>query len=296
MKYFLRIMLAVLLLGLLLYKALVVPVPEGFKAVVTHLGDPNRILETAGAHIKWPWPIDDVYLFDCRARVYNTKYTQTLTRDKKSLILLTYIVWSIDNPLLFLQSVGTAANAEDKIESLVSSSKNNVLGGYDLANLVSTDEKQIKLKEIEKSVFDMVVDKAHSSFGVKIISLGIKRIAFPENNVKAIFGQMRAERGQYAAKYRAEGRMEASMILSEADLEIAKINAEAVKQAAQIRGEADSKASEIYAEAHKKGREFYKFTRSLEALEKIVNVNAVFLLRSDQSPFDVLNESSEADK
>ena len=187
------------------------------------------------------------------------------------------------------QSVGTMANAEDKIEGLVSSSKNNVLGNYDLANLVSTDPAQLKLAEIENKILESVREKARESFGVEIVSLGVKRLAYPENNIKAIFSQMRAERGQYAAKYRAEGRMEAAIILSETDLEIARINAEAVKTSAEIKGKADREAAEIYAEAHKKGREFYKFSRSLEALEKMVNENAVFILRSDQAPFDALN-------
>lgn len=289
MQFWLRLILAILLLALVSYKAFILPLPEGFKAVVAHLGKPDRIIETAGAHLKWPWPVDNFYLFDCRNRIYNTRFTQTLTRDKKAIILLTYIVWRIQQPLTFLQSVGTMTNAEDKIEGLVSSSKNNVLGNYDLANLVSTDPSQLKLAEIEEKILESVREKARESFGVEIVSLGVKRLAYPENNIKAIFSQMRAERGQYAAKYRAEGRMEAAIILSETDLEIARINAEAIKTSAEIKGKADREAAEIYAEAHKKGREFYKFSRSLEALEKMVNENAVFILRSDQAPFDALN-------
>lgn len=292
MQFWLRLLLAILLLSLISYKAFVLPLPEGYKAVIAHFGNPNRIIETSGAHLKWPWPIDSFYLFDCRNRIYNTRFTQTLTRDKKAVILLTYIVWNIRQPLTFLQSVSTIANAEEKIEGLVSSSKNNVLGNFDLANLVSTDPGQLKLEEIERKILEAVAERARESFGVEIVSLGIKRLAYPENNVKAIFSQMRAERGQYAAKYRAEGRMQASIILSETDLEIARINADAIKTAAEIKGKADREAAEIYAEAHKKGREFYKFSRSLEALEKMVNENAIFILRSDQAPFDALNWKS----
>lgn len=292
MHFWLRLLLALLLLSLISYKAVILPLPEGYKAVVAHFGDPARILEEPGAHLKWPWPIDSFYLFDCRNRVYNTRFTQTLTRDKKAIILLTYIVWHIKQPLTFLQSVGTVANAEEKIEGLVSSSKNNVLGNYELANLVSTDPGQLKLQEIESKILEAVAERAKESFGVEISSLGIKRLAYPENNVKAIFNQMRAERGQYAAKYRAEGRMQAAIILSETELEIATINAESIKTSAEIKGKADREAAEIYAEAHKKGRDFYKFSRSLEALEKMVNENAVFILRSDQAPFNVLNGTS----
>lgn len=293
MQFGLRLILAVLLLSLISYKAFVLPLPEGHTAVIAHLGKPTRIITNPGAHLKWPWPVDTFYIFDSRNRIYDTRFTQTLTRDKKAIILLTYIVWKIDQPLTFLQSVGTIRNAEEKIEGLVSSSKNNVLGNFDLANLVSTNPEQLKLDEIENKILEAVSQRAKESFGVEISRVGIKRLAYPENNVKAIFNQMRAERGQYAAKYRAEGRMEASIILSETDLEIARINAEAVKNSASIKGRADREAAEIYAEAHKKGREFYKFNRSLEVLEKMLNQNATFILRSDQPPFDVLTEKSE---
>lgn len=293
MHYGLRILLAAFLLMLLFYNACVLPVPEGYSAVIAHLGDPTRVIETSGPHFMWPWPIDSYYLFDTRNRVYNTRFTQTLTRDKKSIILLTYIVWNVAEPLTFLQSVGTYANAEQKIEGLVSSSKNNVLGNYDLSNLVSTDPTQLKLEEIEAKILESVAGRARENFGVTISKLGVKRLAYPENNVAAIFTQMKAERGQFAAKYRAEGRMQASIIVSETDLEIAKINADAVRASAAIKGEADRQAAEIYAEAHSKGREFYKFNRSLEVLEKMINQNTTFILRSDQPPFDLISEISQ---
>lgn len=288
MQYWLRIMLAILLFGLILYQTVVLPLPEGYSAVITHFGKPVKIVTEAGPYLKWPWPIDNTYTFDCRKRLYNTKFTQTLTKDKKSIILLSYIIWQIKNPLVFLQSVSTIKNAEDKLDGMVSSSKNNVLGEYDLNNLVSTDPEKLKIDEIEAKILEAVKQRASENLGIEIETLGIKRLAYPENNIEAIFKQMRAERSQYASKYRAEGRMQASIIKSETDLEIAKINAESTKKAAEIKGNADKEAAEIYANAHKKGRDFYKFTRSLEAIEKMADKNSVFILRTDQAPFDTL--------
>ncbi len=295
MQYWLRLVLAVSLLSLILVSMFSFTLDEGFQAVVSHLGEPVRVEKAAGLHFKWPWPVDKIYELDCRKKIYNTRFTQTLTKDKKSIILLTYIVWKIEDPLLFLQSVGDSSNAEDKIEGLVTSAKNNVLGNYELNNLVSTTKEDLKIDEIEKRVLEASGEKAKTSFGIEIVSLGIKRLAYPENNVLAVFNQMHAERGQYASKYRAEGRMQASIILSETDVEIAKINADAVRKSAEIKGDADRAAAEIYADAYRQGREFYKFNRSLEAVEAIVNNNAVFVLRSDQAPFNVLLEDKDED-
>ena len=288
MHYLLRIVLAFLLLGLILYQTIVLPVTVGFKAVITHFGNPSRIIEEPGPHFKWPWPIDNAYVFDCRKKLYNTKLTQTLTRDKKSIILESYIIWKINNPLTFLQSVGTIKNAEEKLDGMVNSSKSNILGDYNLNNLVSTDPSSLKIKEIESKILESVKKNSNDNFGIDIETLGIRRLAYPEQNIEAIFKQMRAERDQYASKYRAEGRMKASIILSETELEVSKINADAKKESAKIKGEADREAAEIYANAHKKGRDFYKFTKSLEAIEKMADKNSVFILRTDQAPFDAI--------
>jgi membrane protease subunit HflC len=295
MRFVLRLVFGIFIVGFLIFGSTVVTVPQGYKAVVTHFGRPDRILNEPGAHAKWPWPIDSTYLFDTRSRVYNTRFTQTLTQDKKSIILLTYIVWNIDRPLVFLQAVGTTENAENKIEGLVSSAKNNVLGNYDLNMIVSTDPEMLKISEIEHKILESVQVQAREKFGVNISQLGIKRLAFPENNVLAIFDQMKAERAQYAAKYRAEGSMDASIIRSDAKLEVSKINALAVRESAEIRGRADRKSAEIYAQAHKQGKEFYKFEKSLETLEKIVDRNAVLIVRADQPPFNLLYEQGSTE-
>lgn len=288
MKLFLRIILGILILSFIFFKAAVISLPEGMNVVITHFGKPDRILSDAGAHLKYPWPIDKTYYLDARKRIYDTKFTQTLTKDKKSIILLTYVVWNISDPLLFLQSIKNVGNAEGKLEGLVSSAKNNILGNYELKNIVSTEKDDLKITEIEEQIMNSVKTRAQQKFGIAIEQVGIKRIAFPENNVSAIFNQMKAERGQYAAKYRAEGRMNAANIRSDTELQISKITAEAVKKASEIKGQADRKAAEIYAQAHSKGKDFYKLTKSLEALEAIVDKNAVMVIRSDKKPFDLL--------
>jgi membrane protease subunit HflC len=281
-------MLALLLFGLILYQTTVLPLANGYKAIITHFGKPDRIVSEAGPCIKWPWPIDDYYLFDCRKRLYNTKFTQTITKDQKSIILLSYIIWKIKDPLKFLQSVGTTRNAEEKLDSMVSSAKTNVLGEYKLENLVSTDPSLLKIDEIERKILQSVKNNVLDNFGIEIETLGIKRLAYPEVNIESVFKNMRATRDKEASKYRAEGRMKAAIILSDTELEVSKINADAQEQAAKIRGEADKEAAEIYANAHKKGIEFYKFTKSLEASEKMSDKNSVFILRTDQPPFDAL--------
>ena len=50
------------------------------------------------------------------------------------------------------------------------------------------------------------------SYGVTLEQIRLERIALPEENVRAVFEQMRAERRQFAATFEAEGEREASAI------------------------------------------------------------------------------------
>lgn len=288
MKTFVRYFVALLVVGLIVFQSATVSLSQGQALVITHFGKPDRIVREPGLHFKWPWPVDETYHFDTRMRLSNTRYTQTLTRDKRAIILMTYLVWNIQDPLLFLQTVGDLANAEGKLDGLVTNAKNNILGSYDLSAILSTEEDKIMVDRIEQQIFDSISDKASREFGVTIRQLGIKRIAFPENNVRAIFSQMQAERDQFASKYRAQGKMEASIIMSDTELEKEKIKAAAQQEAEEIKGRADREAAEIYAAAHSRGKAFYQMKRSLEALEKIADQNTVLIMRSDQPPFSSL--------
>lgn len=290
MQYWLRILLALLLLLLIGYHACILPLSEGHYAIITHFGNPHRVIKEPGPHFMWPWPIDKHYVFDARSRVHQTRLTQTLTRDKKSIILLTYLVWNIENPLEFLGSAGNEQRARQGIEGIVSSAKTNVMGGYNLSNLVSTDPEELKINEIENRILRIVRERAKNNYGINVSKLGIKRLSYPESNTREIFAQMRAERGQFAANYRAEGRKQASIILSETDLEIAQIESKAAEEAARIRGEAERDAAEIYAKTYAQSRDFYQFSRSLQVLENMINQNTTFILRSDQPPFHLLTD------
>ena len=93
------------------------------------------------------------------------------------------------------------------------------------------------MDQIESELLASTAPVALRSYGVAIEQIRLERIALPEENVTAVFEQMRAERRQFAAKFQAEGEREASRIRSEAELEAARISAKGAEEEARIRGE-----------------------------------------------------------
>jgi len=265
---------------------------EGQVAIRLRLGRSVDVVQDAGLHGKLPWPIERVVLLDGRARVLNTRHTEMLTRDKKNVILLSYVVWRVSEPLRFYQSLGSIEAADAKLDGLVTNAKISVLGGYDLSALVSTTPEDLMVTEIEQTILDAVSTKAGEKYGVAIEEVGFKRLSLPEGNTRYVFEQMRAERKQYAARHRAEGEREAAKIRADTDLEVAQIRAQANEEAARIRGEAEAEAARIYAGAHSLDPEFYRFMRSLESMDKILGKKSTVVLRTDSAPFKVLQEGT----
>lgn len=285
---YLRATVGSLALAAIVFSAMGVVVREGQAVLITRFGRPLRAATQAGLHWKLPWPIDQASLLDMRRRVYETGHTEMLTRDKKNVVARTFVVWRIGDPLTFTQAVGAETGAEGKLDGLLTNAAIGTLGGHDLSALVSTNPADLQTDQIEAELLASTAPVALHNYGVAIEQIRLERLALPEENVSAVFDQMRAERRQFAAKFEAEGELEASRIRSEAELEAARIRAKGAEEQARIRGESAAKVAKTYADANRVDPELYRFTRSLESIDKLVKSNASLILRTDSEPFSLL--------
>jgi len=284
----LRAVVGTLALAAIVFSATAVVVKEGEAVLVTRFGRPLRAATQAGLHWKLPWPIDAQTPLDMRRRVYETGQTEMLTRDKKNIIARTFVVWRIGDPLTFVQAIGNQGGAEAKLDGLLTNAAIGTLGGHDLSALVSTTPSDLQVDQIESELLASTAPTALRNYGVTVEQIRLERLALPEENVTAVFGQMRAERRQFATKFEAEGEREASRIRSEAELEAARIIAKGTEEQARIRGESAAQVAKTYADAHRIDPDLYRFTRSLDSLDKLVTGNTSLILRTDSEPFSLL--------
>lgn len=284
----LRAVVGTLALVAIVFSATAVVVKEGQAVLITRFGRPLRAATQAGLHWKLPWPIDAQLSLDMRRRVYETGQTEMLTRDKKNIIARTFVVWRIGDPLTFTQAIGNEGAAEGKLDGLMTNAAIGTLGGHDLSALVSTNPTDLQVDQIESELLASTAPMALRNYGVAVEQIRLERLALPEENVTAVFQQMRAERRQFAAKFDAEGQRAASQIRSEADLEAAQIHAKSAEEQARILGQSAAQVAKIYADAHRTDPELYRFTRSLDSLDKLVNGGTSLILRTDSEPFSLL--------
>lgn len=270
-------------------------VRERHTVLVTRFGKLVRAETDPGLHWKFPWPIDRSVPIDGRKRVFNTRHSEMLTRDKKNVILLSYASWQVADTELFYKAVGTIEEAEKKLDGIVTNAKIGVLGRYDLSALASTNPEELHAEEIEAEILASVQESARSKYGIEVDQVGFKRLSLPKENIASVFDQMRAERAKVAAGFQAQGKRDAAVLRSRTDLEVAEVLAAAREEAAKVRGEAEAQAAEIYASAHGAAPKLFEMVRQLRSLEKIIGEQATLIMRTDKAPFRVLNGPKELD-
>ena len=84
-------------------------------AVVTTFGKQPDIYQP-GLHVKWPWPIQQVYKFDQRIQNFEDKFSETLTADNIMLLTSVYVGWKISDPASFLNSFQDGSGAPPRAE------------------------------------------------------------------------------------------------------------------------------------------------------------------------------------
>ena len=271
--------------GLILAFRVFLTVKETEFVLVTQFGRPLYTIGQAGLHVKWPF--QSATYFDRRLRVYNPRPSEFLTRDKKNIVVDTYVAWRIQDPDRFLQSVGDPVAAEMRLHDIVWSGLSAALGGHDLESLVSPADR-VESSDLMDRLAGLTDRAALEQYGISVVDVRIKRLNLPEQNKQSVYARMRAERERIARQYRAEGEEQALSIRADADRQKAEILSEAYKEAEKLRGQGDAESTRIYGQAYSKNPRFYKLLRTLEAYKKVLDDKTTAILSSDSELLKVL--------
>lgn len=244
------------------------------KALVLQLGEPLPEVYGPGLHFKLPF-IQNVVYFDSRVLNYEARSREAFTVDKKAIVLDNYARWRIIDPLQFYRTMRTIPGAQARLDDVVYSQLRALVGAYTLTQVVSSHRAAI-MKEVTDKVSELM-----KPFGVEVLDVRIKRTDLPQENQRAIFERMRAERERQAKQYRSEGEEESTRIRSDADRQRALILAEAAREAQVERGRGDARAAATYAGAYSKSPDFYAYQRWLEAMRKSFKENSKMVLTND---------------
>ena len=253
-------------------------VHQNEQALVLRFGEPKKVVKNPG--LKWRWPVvDQVEIYDKRILDLDTAPTEAIARDQKRLVVDAFARYKIVDPLKFYQTLRYQDGVRSRLGPIVESSLRQVLGSASFVDIVR-DERDELMKRIATQV-----NQEGKEFGLQVVDVRMKRADLPEQNSKAVFDRMRAERQREAAEFRAEGAAAANRIKATADRQATVIKAEASRKGEETRGNGDAERNRIYADAYARDPDFFEFYRSMQAYEKGLKSEDTRLLLSPDSEF-----------
>ncbi len=257
--------------------------------IVTRFGKPKADLAEPGLHFKLPWPVDHVLRLDQRLLVFDNEPAEMLTLDKRNILVDSFILWRIADPLKFAQTLRTRLEAEARLLDLTASELGAAIGSEPMSHLINVEPTQVKIREVATRVAEAIQATTRDSFGIELVDLRINGLNLPPQNRASVIERMRAERGRIATAYRSEGEEEALKIEAESSKEQEALLAEAEARAEALRGQGEAQALALLAEAYAEDPEFYRFLRSLESYETILDDDTTIFIESDSELLETLH-------
>jgi membrane protease subunit HflC len=264
-------------------------VRETESALVLTFGKATRQITEPGLYFKWPPPIESVQKFDSRARGLVAELGETPTKGAVPIIVNTFIVWRIAEPLAFFNAVGTISDAESKLLSQISDAQNKVIGRHEFSEFVNSDPAKIKFDDIEKEMLAEIQKAVRSDYGIEIKALGIRQLKISEDVSKAVFERMKAERNRRTEGTIAEGSAASKKIVTDALSMQTELLAAAEARAKAIRAQGDAEAAQYY-KLLEQDPQLAMFLRDIDALKKILEQRSTIVISADTEPFKLLRQ------
>ncbi len=280
------ILIAAIFLVMIVY-LVTFQVRETESAFITRFGKPVQTITAPGLYRKWPTPIERVHKFDSRMRVLEAELSETTTSGTIPIIVNTYVVWRVAEPLKFLNAVKTIDNAEVKLRNQINSTQNRVIGQHAFGEFVNSDPDKIKFDQIQEEMLADLKGPALKDYGIEIKTLGVKQLKISADVTKQVFERMKAERQRRTDRTTSEGDAEATRIRAEANKKRDVLLAAAEARAKTIRGQGDAEAAQYYKMLDK-DPQLAIFLRNLEALIVTLKEHATVVIPADADPFRLL--------
>lgn len=246
--------------------------------LVRRFGKVERVISSPGISLKVPF-IESTATLPKQTLLYDLSPSDVITRDKKTMISDSYVLWKISDSLKFAQTLNSSIKSgESRINTAVYNATKNAISSMTQDEVITSRDG-----ELSQLVMDAVSSNM-TNYGIALMEFETKQLDLPDDNKTAVYERMISERENIAAAYTAEGSSEAKVIRNTTDKEIAIMISEAEKQAEILKAEGEQEYMKILAQAYNEEErsEFYSFVRSLDALKSsMIGEDKTVILSSD---------------
>ncbi len=305
-------LIVILLIALIviLGNSFVITYKDEFK-LIREFGRVEKVISTPGFSLKTPF-IETAENVTNKVLLYDLPQSDVITSDKKTMIVDSYVLWRVTDPLKFAQTLSCSlSSAEDRIDSIVYNATKNTIsnmrqdeviqsrdGKIDISqpeadNDVTSNDIEVKDEENGNTKITSLTDSimkqinnVEKQYGIKIITVDVKKLDLPDDNKQAVYTRMISERENIAAQYTAEGNSQAQIIKNTTDKEVAIKLSDAKAKAAATEAEGEAKYMQILSNAYSDPdkADFYSYVRALDALKSSMKGGNKTVILSKDSP------------
>lgn len=280
---------AAVIVLVLVFSSLVVTAENQY-TLVRQFGKISRVIDQPGLSVKIPF-IQTTDTYPKQTLLYDLTPSEVITRDKKTMITDSYVLWTISEPMKFAQSLnGSVINAESRINTAVYNALKNAISSMNQDEVITSRDGELSEMVMAR------IDDSMNQYGIELLLFETKQLDLPEDNKAAVYERMISERDNIAATYIAEGASEGQVIRNTTDKDVSIMLSEAKKQAEILIAEGEAEYMRILSEAYntEEKTEFYSFVRSLDALrESMTGEDKTVILPSDSPIAEIFSGYSE---
>ena len=246
--------------------------------LIRQFGKVDRVISSSGISFKIPF-IESTQSLPKETLLYDLAASDVITKDKKTMISDSYVLWKISDPLKFAQTLNSSVESgESRINTAVYNATKNAISSMSQDQVITSRDGELS---------DMVMEAIGTNmdqYGIELLKFETKQLDLPDDNKEAVYERMISERDNIAAK--AEGNSEAKVIRNKTDKEVAIQISDAKKQAEILGAEGEQEYMKILAQAYgeEDRSEFYSFVRSLDALKTSMKGEDKTVILSADSP------------
>ena len=248
--------------------------------LIRQFGKVDRVISSSGISFKIPF-IESTQSLPKETMLYDLAASDVITKDKKTMISDSYVLWKISDPLKFAQTLNSSVESgESRINTAVYNATKNAISSMSQDQVITSRDGELS---------DMVMEAIGTNmdqYGIELLKFETKQLDLPDDNKEAVYERMISERDNIAATYKAEGNSEAKVIRNKTDKEVAIQISDAKKQAEILEAEGEQEYMKILAQAYgeEDRSEFYSFVRSLDALKTSMKGEDKTVILSADSP------------
>ena len=248
--------------------------------LIRQFGKIDRVISSSGISFKIPF-IESTQSLPKETLLYDLAASDVITKDKKTMISDSYVLWKISDPLKFAQTLNSSVESgESRINTAVYNATKNAISSMSQDQVITSRDGELS---------DMVMEAIGTNmdqYGIELLKFETKQLDLPDDNKEAVYERMISERDNIAATYKAEGNSEAKVIRNKTDKEVAIQISDAKKQAEILEAEGEQEYMKILAQAYgeEDRSEFYSFVRSLDALKTSMKGEDKTVILSADSP------------